>query len=559
MKKYLVKNKTVLTLICLMVLGAFLRYYNLNWGAPYYFHPDERNIASSISQLKFPGQMNPNFFAYGSLPIYTVYFTGVLLNLVRYFQLTFNQPNDNFQIPFDQAIFIGRFFSAFFSILIIALIYKIGKKIHSEKVGLLAAFLASSSVGFIQFSHFGTFEIWITFFCLLLIWTAIKLSHQISIKALILTGLILGILISTKISNILFVILPLFSILISAFNKIPEERYRFVLFKKISFKFLSSFLILGSASLIYLISNPFTFLDFPSFENSINYESKVATGAIDVFYTHEFFDTIPVLYHFKYIYPFLLNPLITVLFIPSFFYIFWISVKSKNKNYLLLISCYLLLFLSQAFLFVKWTRYMVPTLPFIYLIVSILITDLFLNNPKLSSIKYQVLSIVSIISLIFTFSYFVTVLAKPDNRVAAAEWAKQNIPSNSKIISETYDLGIIAFNPNLHNIVLCDFYNSEKSDDLCNNTPLSQTLSNTEYIILPSERLLKMAQLKKTRFPKRYLIYTSFFDITKYKLIFKSPCDFYCKIIYINNPMLSFEQTVNVFDNPTVYIFKKIK
>src|SRR5258708_37086924 len=75
------KNKAAILVTILTAFAGFLHFYNLNWGAPWYFHPDERNIASSISQLQFPNQMNPHFFAYGSLPIYTIYFTGVLVNL----------------------------------------------------------------------------------------------------------------------------------------------------------------------------------------------------------------------------------------------------------------------------------------------------------------------------------------------------------------------------------------------------------------------------------------------------------------------------------------------
>jgi len=101
--KDLLKN-TIVLITVLMCLGAFLRFYNLNWGAPFYFHPDERNIASSISQLRFPNQMNPNFFAYGSLPIYKIYSAGLIINQFR-----------NFQLPFNQAIIIGRFFYSIIS------------------------------------------------------------------------------------------------------------------------------------------------------------------------------------------------------------------------------------------------------------------------------------------------------------------------------------------------------------------------------------------------------------------------------------------------------------
>src|SRR5437667_11195294 len=133
-------------LFLLIAISLFLHFYNLNWGAPFYFHPDERNIASSVAQLTFPTQMNPHFFAYGSLPIYTIYFTGYFLHL-------FQTP----QVRFEEAILLSRFYSALFSTLLIPILFFIGKKCKDESLGIFVAFLATTSVGFIQFAHFGTF------------------------------------------------------------------------------------------------------------------------------------------------------------------------------------------------------------------------------------------------------------------------------------------------------------------------------------------------------------------------------------------------------------------
>jgi hypothetical protein len=39
--------------------------------------------------------------------------------------------------------------------------------------------------------------------------------------------------------------------------------------------------------------------------------------------------------------------------------------------------------------------------------------------------------------------------------------------------------------------------------------------------------------------------------------IYETPCDIFCRITYLNDPIYSFEETANVFDRPTVFIFKK--
>src|SRR5579859_2027956 len=127
MKKFFTKPVIFVTLLTL--IGGLLHFYDLNWGAPFYFHPDERNIASAVAQLQFPHHMNPQFFAYGSLPIYTIYFTGYITNMI----LSFFSPKPfAINLTFDQAILISRVYSALFSTLIIPLLFSLGKRLKNE-------------------------------------------------------------------------------------------------------------------------------------------------------------------------------------------------------------------------------------------------------------------------------------------------------------------------------------------------------------------------------------------------------------------------------------------
>src|SRR5256885_5523365 len=98
---HIVKNdkKVLLVLIIFILFSLVTRGFNVNWGNPFYFHPDERNIAYAIGQLSLPNQMNPHFFAYGSLPIYTIYFAGILNNWIMQL-FTFGQQVATFSIPF---------------------------------------------------------------------------------------------------------------------------------------------------------------------------------------------------------------------------------------------------------------------------------------------------------------------------------------------------------------------------------------------------------------------------------------------------------------------------
>ncbi len=540
-------------LIILTVIALFLRFYNLNWGAPFYFHPDERNIASSVSQLKFPEQMNPRFFAYGSLPIYTIYAAGVLVNFTRQlYDMRFPLEIVSIQqVSFEQAIIISRFYSALFSLLLVPLLFFIGRKLKNTYCGLMAAFLAVFSPGLIQFAHFGTFEIWLTFFTLVLFGLCLKVLESTRIIMILFLGIIFGLLVATKISHLVLLAIP-----ILAFFFQKNQYARPVLLRALK----QTTLFLLAAYMTYLLASPYVILDYPSFIGTVQYESKVALGSLYVFYTGEFANTTPIVFQFLYVYPFLLNPLLTALLIPSFLYILFISARTRNSKYLILIAFFLILFSSQAFLYVKWTRYIVPTLPFIWLIFAASFADLWriLKSHQILSIKYLLLGVFVGVNYLFATSYFITAFVQSDSRFAARNYSLLNIPSSANILSEVYDMGITPFNDNYNKITLFNFYELDNNSPEHTPSALAQQLQNSDYIILPSQRILKTRLENPEKYPNGYAFYSQLLSgRLGFHKIYETPCDLYCRITYLNNPVFSFEETANVFERPTVFIFKK--
>jgi len=553
MKKYF-----AFLLFLLVIFGIFIRLYNLNWGSPFYFHPDERNIASAITQLSFPKQLNPNFFAYGTVPIYVIFFSGLIINLFKKTSITF-----------EQAIILSRLFSFILSVLLIPSVYVLAKKIN-PKSKFWAVFLTTTCVGLIQFSHFGTFEMWLTFFSVWLLYFCLKILKELTISNMVIAGMITGILIGIKVSSIVLLGLPVISIIISLHNHhtyfkslnfnlriikvkilIPNLIYFINLLKF----FPLYFIITG---LIYILTNPFVFLDPISFKNSMTYESSVALGSLPVFYTGSFLKTIPILFQFTFVYPFLLNPFLSVMFIPSFIYISIRAIQTKNKTYLLLIAFYILLFFSQAFLFVKWIRYMVPTLPFMIIILGIALSD-FLGNIKKKIMSQSISFSIIFICIIYAVSYFLSTYFNNYTAVTASNFANKNIPYNAAVLSEVYDLGIIPFNQYFHHIDLSNTYDLDNGDPTIKNN-LEQSLVTHEYIILPSQRVIRSRVLNKNNFPNGFIFYAKLFNGSLgFTKIYQTPCSIICKITYMGDPIFHVEETASVFDRPTVFIFKKTR
>ena len=73
-----------LWLIAIAVFASAARFMHLEWDQNHFFHPDERAVAGAVMQLSFkPVQLNPHFFAYGSLPIYLTKITTSVLAMPR--------------------------------------------------------------------------------------------------------------------------------------------------------------------------------------------------------------------------------------------------------------------------------------------------------------------------------------------------------------------------------------------------------------------------------------------------------------------------------------------
>jgi hypothetical protein len=199
---------------------------------------------------------------------------------------------------------------------------------------------------------------------------------------------------------------------------------------------------------------------------------------------------------------------------------------------------------------------MVPTLPFIYLILALFLERL-IKKPTRAFLRYSILLIVCVSSIVFGFSYWITAFVKPDTRINAAQNLKMRIAADAPILSESYDMGIVAFNEHFPHIKLFNFYELDNNSFEYNETALAQALRTNDYIILPSQRGLATRLMHKTNFPNGYQFYKMLTQDTKrFTKIYETPCDIFCKITYLNDQIYRFEGTANGFDRPPVMIYR---
>src|SRR5574339_389291 len=143
-----------IALATILLIAALFRFHGINWDEGRHLHPDERFLSTVTNDLQWPQNLsnyfdpntsslspyslpNMGLYVYGTLPVYIVKWTAILLDKNNY----------------DKITLVGRNLSALFDIATILFLFLIAKRLYGKKVGLLAVALLALSVLNIQLSH----------------------------------------------------------------------------------------------------------------------------------------------------------------------------------------------------------------------------------------------------------------------------------------------------------------------------------------------------------------------------------------------------------------------
>jgi len=567
----------------IILMGAFLRFRGLNWGLPYPFHPDERNMAVAITGFSSQN-LDPRFYAYGQFPLYLAYFSARLLSF--WFPAKFGEF-----LKLDQAILFLRFWSAIFSTATICLAYLISQKIFASKklltfnFSLLTATAVAFTPGLIQAAHFGTTESILTFCFLAIIYFSLKILEKSNLKNYLSSGFFLGIALGTKITAVVFAV-PLFLAALWQLKNIlgrtkrkPASIFKVALSLIYPERSSRGTLSLAFALALALLVSPYLLLAYKETKGTLLYEISVAGGKSPVFYTRQFIKTFPVLFQLEKIFPYALGWPIFIFGTLGFILLTVSLIKSAIKrkfslaeySLFLFLFSFLIYFLPNAFLFAKWTRFMTPIFPFssifsVYFldkIIPLIKYKKSLSINRLPSAVYCLLFIVfSLPGLFFSQIYF-----KPDIRFAASEWIYQNIPSGSQVLFDTANVvDIPILPPNRQSpaanyflkMISFNFYDLDQMPEL--KEDLLNYLEKTDYIFVPSRRVFA----NHLRFPEKYPLVTKYYQLLfSGKLGYKEIKTFFP----FSQPLTAnyqlqisdekAEETFTVFDHPVIRIYKK--
>ncbi len=555
------KNKVLLLLTFIFLLGSCFRFYNLDWDKGYIYHPDEAGNIIFPSLALNSNDLNPHRFVYGGLTIYLYRFIGEIVSLLT--------NNKTWITDYSKLNLIGHYVSALVSSFSVILVFYISNIVFkNNKINLLSSLLTALTVSLIQAAHFSTTENLLIFWLLLIYILSFRILNNQNYKNYERLGIISGLAIATKTTGASFLLVP---VLIHFFISLEEASkfLKLTFFEKIKglkelaigkpslFWHKQTFLLrfIFFTFIFFFLFSPFSLLDYKDFKSSTDYEINVASGKTQVFYTYQFIKTVPYRFYIDNLL-WAQGPFLKFFSIAGFIYLSFLIFAKRNRKIIILVIWPILYFYIIGGWHTKFIRYIFLLLPFLAIFAAKFLID-FQN-------KFKIVGKVLIIStIIFTFAYslaFLSIYKKENTRVSASKWIYDNISQGSKIYAEQFEypglpLHISNESPSMFKIEVLNIYDNDNNQKI---KYYSNKLANGDYIIIGSRRLYGTLM----NIPEKYPITSQY-----YKLLFDGKLGYNLIATFSSYPSFmkyeinddKSEETFQVFDHPKILIFKNEK
>lgn len=550
-KKFVSKliQRPWIVLIAIMLVGFGFRFYGISWDRGYMFHPDERGIVMITERIRMPqnkseynllfkpeSPLNPNFFSYGSFPLYLLRLSSYLISLI-------SEPYGHYA----KMALVGRFLSVVFDLTTTLGVYFMGRKLSGKRTALLSSFVYAVAVLPIQLSHFYTVDTLLTMFVVIDLFLIILYYEHPSDWTALMIGIVLGLGVATKFSA-MTLFLPVGLAVCLPLLKSSKAILRTA--NHLGIIFLAALIAVA-------VVQPYSFIDHNKFLFDLKEQSDMTKSAFKFPYTLQYVGKIPYLYEAKNIFFWGLGPLTTTLSIAGVYFL----IKSRKKKpsipvIILTVYC-LVYFLMVGRFAIGFIRYMLPLYPFLSLCAGYCITLLSRKQPKVTWVLLVFLPIYAI--------SFMHIYSLPTTHIQASQWIEANIPAGSTIATEDWDYRLPVGYINTYGSLPLRMYEPDTSTTKWE--VINDTLTKSDYIVLASNRIYKPL-MKLTDCSK--LPENSCFDHTAfyYKRLFSGEMG-YKKVAEFKEfptvPLINYaiddssaDEAFSVYDHPGVMIFKNV-
>ena len=516
--------------MALVVMAALgLRLYALNWDDGRDLHPDELYVAKNVLIQRifvtWPPQLdtlldpevsglNPRSadpvtgelreYPYGALPLLVTDAVATVLGWLT---------GENWNAA-DRAYLVGRALSALMDTLTVVLVYLIGARVFSARVGLLAAVFAALAPMSIQLAHFFTTDSWLTCFVAATLYAAIRAADSGSGRWFAAAGLGFGLAMATKGSVFALVGVIGAAMVYDGWRRWQETsslgRALGALARPVAVSLLAA--LLGFA-----LFEPFALLRPGIFIQSLQTQAAIVSGSFDIPFTRVYIGTIPVVYQVEQFVRWGFGPaggLLALAGVVALGHHFW-REPSAGKWILL---CWLLGYgLVIAVPETKFLRYLAPLVPALALTAALMLDTVVAAIRKRLGPRLALAGLVLLLlgSGLWTAA-FMSIYAVEHPRLAASRWIYDNVPAGSTLSWEYWDDRLPKpLGPGLSED---DFQYQFISIDLYQDRPpaeaaaaLYDTLDQLDYVVTSSDRIAAAIP----RSPWRYPVQTRWLELLR--------------------------------------------
>jgi hypothetical protein len=547
-----VRLRVGLALLAILAIAAALRFYGMVWDGGMLFHPDERHILVVANGIAFPplrewhtllrpeSPWNPQFFAYGSLPIYLL---RIMADLAGQFEPSL--------ATLQSSYLVGRTLSALFDLGSVALVFRLGYRLYSARVGLLAAALTAVTVLHVQLAHFFAVDTMLAFLVLLTVDLAISLTDEPTMWRGVGVGGAWGAALATKVSAAPLGLAVAVAWVLGAVRRAarsqgaragrqdrsfalgtatvdtPSEHSADPCPPKTARRRLWTFtlrgmVVTGVAALVtFVLCEPYAVIDAVTFVTDVAQESQMARGTYDIPYTRQFIGTLP------YVYP-IQQAIVWSMGVPlgvtGFIALAVATVRGalavaarswRQAGDLLVPLAWVLPYLAIVGGFhAKFLRYLLPILPFLALWAAWMLVGLLDAGRQrfARALGWGALIIVVGGSSLYALGYL-NVYSETHPWIQTTAWLCTNLPAGSHISVEHWDdtLPLVQATGELrcawqHRLSKLAVYDR---DDEAKLEMLLSALEGNDYIVLASNRLYNTIP----RLPERYPLTSRYYQL----------------------------------------------
>jgi hypothetical protein len=431
------KENLIITGVLLIALA--LRLYGIEHGLPYGYQIDEKFVVNHAMGFG-TGDFNPHLFHWpGTSLMYFLFLEYGLLYVIGWLLGMFRSTADFAELFIrDPSVFylIGRMTIAFMGTATVYLVYQLGRKVTSARVGLLASIFYGFSYLAVGIDHFIFPDTPLTFLSVL----AMLLLHRILThgekRTYLWAGLVIGIALGTKYSGGALLI-PLG--LAHFYQVWSQDRKNFhnLFDKRIGIAILMIFI--G-----FMLSCPFSLIDFQTFFRDLVWQfGRVHSGSFGTDVENGWI---------YYLIQGLPNSLGIGLAAVSILGVLYALLRHRGEE--ILITSFVLFYIGYIG---SWKigvdKYLLPILPFLTLLAASLIFGVLYRIERLSSFMKPLLILFVVLCISEPLArsvYNDFLLTQKDTRTIAKEWIEANLPPGTKIVLDAGNFDVAKMSPPLN-------------------------------------------------------------------------------------------------------------